>query len=219
MKNKSEILIAPSILSGEFGRLAREAVRAERAGADWLHVDIMDGHFVPNITIGPRAVAALRKVVKIPLDVHLMIQYPQNYIKQFVSAGADIITVHLEADHNIHKTLKEIKNLGCKCGLVLNPDTPANKVKNYLKDIDIVLVMSVYPGFSSQKFIPGVLPKVSELRSHINRLKKNIFLEIDGGINPVTSKLAIEAGADVLVSGSAVYGKRNLARVIRKLRG
>lgn len=216
---KSEILIAPSILAGDFGNLTKEAVRAELAGADWLHVDIMDGHFVPNITIGPQAVAALKKAVTIPLDVHLMIQHPQKYIKQFAEAGAGLITVHVEADHRIRETLNEIKKLGCKCGLVVNPDTPAARVKNYLKDIDIVLVMSVYPGFSYQKFIPDVLPKVNELRGWIDKLKKKLYLEIDGGINPENARLAIEAGASVLVAGGAVYGKRNIADAIRKLRG
>lgn len=216
---RSEILIAPSILAGDFGNLTKEAVRAELAGADWLHVDIMDGHFVPNITIGPQAVSVLKKAVTIPLDVHLMIQYPQNYIKQFADAGADIITVHVEASHNIRKTLREIKKIGCKCGIVLNPDTPVSKAKSYLREIDLVLVMSVYPGFSYQKFIPDVLPKVEELRKCIDRLKKDVYLEIDGGINPENAKLAIEAGADVLVAGGAVYGKKNLADAIRKLRG
>lgn len=216
---RSEILIAPSILAGDFGNLSKEAVRAELAGADWLHVDIMDGHFVPNITIGPQAVSVLKKAVTIPLDVHLMIQYPQNYIKQFADAGADIITVHIEASHNIRKTLRAIKKTGCKCGIVLNPDTPVSKAKSYLREIDLVLVMSVYPGFSYQKFIPDVLPKVKEIRGYIDRLKKDVYLEIDGGINPENAKLAIEAGADVLVAGGAVYGKKNLADAIRKLRG
>lgn len=210
------VLIAPSILAGDFGNLAKEAVRVELAGADWLHVDVMDGHFVPNITIGPQAVAVLKKAVTIPLDVHLMIQHPQDYIKQFADAGADLITVHVEADHNIRKTLKDIKKLGCKCGLVINPDTPAERVKNYLKEVDLVLVMSVYPGFSYQKFIPAVLPKVKKIRGWINR---KIYLEIDGGINPENAKQAIEAGADVLVAGGAVYGKKNLAEAIRRLRG
>lgn len=217
-KIQKTVLIAPSILAGDFGNLAKEAKRAEMAGADWLHVDIMDGCFVPNITIGPQAVAALKKSVRIPLDVHLMIQYPQKYIKQFAEAGADIITVHVEAQHPVKKTLKEIKKLGCKCGLVINPDTPAEKLKKYLKDVDMVLVMSVYPGFSFQKFIPGVLPKVRKLRSWINKLGKKIYLQIDGGINPENAKLAIEAGVNVLVAGGAVYGKKNIREAIRNLR-
>jgi len=217
-KKQSKVLISPSILAGDFGRLASEAKRAEDAGADWLHVDIMDGHFVPNITIGPQAVAALKKAVKIPLDVHLMIEYPQKYVKQFAEAGADILTVHVESKHDIKETLATIKSLGCKCGLVINPDTSTARVKKYLPDIDMVLVMSVFPGFGNQKFIPEVLAKVTDLRDCIDMLAKDIYLQIDGGINSETSKLAIAAGADVLVSGSAVYKHKNLRPIIRELR-
>lgn len=217
-EKRAKILVAPSILAGDFGKLAKEAVRAEKAGADWLHVDIMDGHFVPNITIGPQAVSALKKAVSLPLDVHLMIMYPQKYIKRFAEAGANLITIHIESKYPIRKTLGEIKRLGCKCGLVINPDTPAEKVKKYLRNVDIVLVMSVYPGFSFQKFIPDVLTKVRQIRKWINKLDKKIYLEIDGGINPENAGLAIEAGADVLVAGGAVYGKKNIRQAIRQLK-
>lgn len=219
MTTRGTVLIAPSILAGDFGNLAKEAKRAEIGGADWLHVDIMDGHFVPNITIGPQAVSVLKKAVNIPLDVHLMIAHPQKYIKQFAEAGADLITVHVEASRLINKTLSDIKKLGCKCGLVINPDTPAEKVRKYLKCVDIILVMSVYPGFSFQKFIPDVLPKVKKIREWIDKSGKKIYLEIDGGINPENARLAIEAGADVLVAGGAVYGKKNVRNAIKNIRG
>lgn len=216
---KKNILIAPSILAGNFGCLAKDAKRAVSAGADWLHVDIMDGHFVPNITIGPQAVAAIKKVVNIPLDIHLMLTHPQKYIRNFVEAGADIITVHIESKHDVKKTLNDIKKLGCKCGLVLNPDTSVSKLKKYLRYLDVVLVMSVYPGFGNQKFMPEVLPKVKELRRLIDKTAKKIYLEIDGGINIETFKTALDAGADVLVSGSGIYKYKNLAPIIKKLRG
>lgn len=215
---KTKVLIAPSILAGDFGNLAKEAIRVQKGGADWLHIDIMDGHFVPNITIGPRATAALKKVVKIPLDVHLMIKYPQMYIKKFIEAGADILTVHVESSHHIRNTLKEIKKAGCKCGLVLNPDTPAEKVKRYLKEVDMILVMSVHPGFSYQKFIPKVIPKIRKLRKMIDQTKRKIYLQVDGGINPQIAKVVISAGADVLVAGGAVYGKKNVKKAIKDLR-
>jgi ribulose-phosphate 3-epimerase len=218
MKKRSNILISPSILAGDFGKLAFEARRVERAGADWLHIDIMDGHFVPNMTIGPQAVAALKKAVKIPLDVHLMITHPHKYIKQFIEAGSDIVTIHVECASNVKKTLNEIKKMGCKCGIVINPDTPAEKVKKYLKDIDMVLVMSVYPGFSFQKFIPGALPKLRKIRKWINESGRKIYLQIDGGINPENAILAVESGADVLVAGGAVYGKKNIKKAINNLR-
>lgn len=211
---KSKIKIAPSILAGDFARLGHEAKRAESAGADWLHIDIMDGHFVPNITIGPRAVKYIRKSTSLPLDVHLMIQYPQKYINQFVQAGADIITVHVESSHKVRNTLRLIKKEGCRSGLVINPDTPVFRIKPYLNEVDLVLVMSVYPGFSYQEFIPGVLTKIVKLR----KMNKNIDIEVDGGINLQNAGKVIKAGANILVAGGAVYGKKNIAGAIRKLR-
>ena len=219
MIKRKKVLISPSILAGNFGELAYEAKRAEDSGADWLHVDVMDGHFVPNITIGPQAVKALRQAVKIPLDVHLMITYPNKYIKQFAQAGSNIITIHVESKSNIKKTLKEIRETGCKCGVVINPDTPAERVKRYLELADMVLVMSVYPGFSYQKFIPDVLPKLRKIRKWIDETGRKIYLQIDGGINEENAILVQEAGADVLVAGGAVYGKKKIKEAIRLLRG
>ena len=220
-KNKrlsKRILIAPSILAADFGSLAKEAKRAQQAGADWLHVDIMDGHFVPNITIGPQAVAVLKKAVTIPLDVHLMLKHPQFFLPAFAAAGAAIITVHVEAKHHKNKTLHEIKRLGCKCGLVLNPDTPADRIKPYLKEIDMVLVMSVYPGFSYQKFIPRVIPKIKLLRKMIDESGRKIYLQVDGGINHKTATPVVKAGARVLVSGGGIYTEKNLKQAIAELR-
>jgi len=218
MKKRRKIIISPSILAGDFGKLAIEAQRAEKAGADWMHVDIMDGHFVPNVTIGPQAVAALKKAVKIPLDVHLMMTYPDKYIKQFINAGSNILTIHVESKSDISKTLNNIKKMGCKCGIVINPDTPVERIKKYIKQVDMVLVMSVYPGFSYQKFIPDVLPKLRKIRQWIDESGRKIYLQIDGGINPENAILAVEAGADVLVAGGAVYGKKNIKDAIKKLR-
>ncbi len=211
-------LIAPSILAGDFGKLAREAKRAERAGADWLHVDVMDGHFVPNVTFGPKVVAALRQAVKLPLDVHLMIKHPQNYIEQFAGAGSDYLTIHVEADTNIGKTLNRIRELGVRPGIVLNPDTPASRVRPYLERIELILVMSVWPGFGNQRFIPAVLPKLKKIRQYIKDSGRKIDLEIDGGINPQTAKLAVQAGANVLVAGSAIYGKKNIGKAIKVIK-
>ena len=217
-KGNRRILVAPSILAGDIGALAREAKRAQKAGADWLHVDIMDGVFVPNITMGPGAVRALKKAVTIPLDVHLMLKYPQNHVKAFVEAGASFITVHVEAKHNKKKTLRAIRKRGCRCGLVLNPDTRAEKIKPYLNEIDMVLVMSVYPGFSYQKFIARVLPKISLLRKIIDESGRKIYLQVDGGINGKNAGIVAEAGADVLVSGGGVYGAKDLKKAIGGLR-
>ena len=215
------VRIAPSILSADFAALGDDVRAVSRAGADYIHIDVMDGHFVPNITIGPGVVGALRKHSKLPFDVHLMISPVDPFVKGFVDAGADIVTVHPEAGPHLHRTLQEIKRLGVKAGVSLNPATPAAAALEVLDEVDLILVMSVNPGFGGQKFIRGVLDKIRTLREAIDASGRDIDLEVDGGIDEKTAPLAIAAGADVLVAGTATFkgGRRKYAGNIRKLRG
>ncbi len=212
------VLVAPSILSADFGRLAEEVRAAEQAGADWIHVDVMDGRFVPNITIGPAVVRAIRAATSLPLDIHLMIIEPERYIADFAHAGADVLTVHVEACTHLHRTLEHIRDLGKKPGVVLNPGTGEETLRYVLHLVDLVLAMSVNPGFGGQKFIAEVLPKVRALRQMIDRSGRDIHLEIDGGITRENAAAATDAGARVLVAGTAVFAHPPYADAIAALR-
>ncbi|ABO66407.1 ribulose-phosphate 3-epimerase [Geobacillus thermodenitrificans] len=212
------IRIAPSILSADFARLAEEIRSVEEGGADWIHVDVMDGHFVPNLTLGPPIVAAIRPVTKLPLDVHLMITDPDRYIPAFVEAGADLISVHVEACVHLHRTIHFIKEQSVKAGVVLNPHTPVDMIRHVIADVDLVLLMSVNPGFGGQAFIPAVVPKIREVARLANEQNKKIDIEVDGGVNAKTAPLCVEAGANVLVAGSAIYNNPDRAAAIRALR-
>jgi ribulose-phosphate 3-epimerase len=213
------VKIAPSILSADFSKLGEEVLAVEKGGADYIHIDVMDGHFVPNITIGPLIVEAIRPVTKLPLDVHLMIENPDQYIEAFAKAGADYITVHVEACRHLHRTIQSIKSFGIKAGVVLNPATPVETIQHIIGDIDMVLLMSVNPGFGGQKFIPEVLPKIKKVKALAEQKGVDIEIEIDGGVNPETAKDCIEAGATVLVAGSAVYNQPDYAKAISLIRG
>lgn len=217
---EKNIKIAPSMLSADFSVMGDELEKVINAGADMIHLDVMDGVFVPNITFGIKMVADLKKKSgNVPLDCHLMIVNPEKYVKKFAEAGADYITVHYEAcKEQLGEVLKLIKSYGVKCGLVINPDTPVDKVINEIPLCDMVLVMSVFPGFGGQSFIPSVLDKCSQIRNIIDSEKLNCLLEIDGGINEKTAKLAVSAGCDVLVAGSAVFGSDNVEKAIKTLK-
>ncbi|USK35658.1 ribulose-phosphate 3-epimerase [Bacillus sp. F19] len=212
------IKIAPSILSADFSRLGAEIEDVERGGADYIHVDVMDGHFVPNITIGPLIVDAIRPVTKLPLDVHLMIENPDAFIGPFAKMGADIISVHAEACPHLHRTIQLIKSEGVKAGVVLNPHTPADVIKHVLDDLDLVLLMTVNPGFGGQSFIHSVLPKITEVAEMVKERGLQTEIEVDGGVNAETAKLCIEAGANVLVAGSAIYNQPDRMKAIREIR-
>ena len=206
MKN---IQISPSILSADFSQLAKEIKKLEEGGADMIHVDVMDGHFVPNLTIGPPVIKALRKYTKLPFDVHLMISPVHKYIKNFSDAGSDIITIHPEATENLKDSIDLIKNLGKKVGISLNPDTPIDKIVKYLNEINLVLVMTVYPGFGGQKFISKILDKIKNLKKIKDEKNFDFKIEVDGGINFENNKLVIAAGADILVSGTTIFRDNN----------
>jgi ribulose-phosphate 3-epimerase len=214
------IRIAPSILSADFAKLGAEINDAERGGADWIHVDVMDGHFVPNITIGPLVVESIRPHTKLPLDVHLMITRPDEYIAAFAQAGADRISVQVETCQHLHRTLHLIKEQGVKAGVVLNPATSLTTIEHVLNEVDLILIMTVNPGFGGQKFIEATLPKIRALRGQLNELGlQDTYIQVDGGINIETASLVIDAGADVLVAGNAVFGAKDRAAAIAGLRG
>ncbi|HLC27145.1 MAG TPA: ribulose-phosphate 3-epimerase [bacterium] len=213
------IKIAPSILSADFSRLGEEVKSVEKAGADMIHVDVMDGHFVPNLTIGPLVVEAVRRVTALPLDVHLMMLNPDDFIEDFVRAGSSWITVHVEVCHHLQRTLQRIKDLGVKAGVALNPATPLTSLDCILDEADLVLVMSVNPGFGGQSFLSGVLPKIEHLRRELDRRKSKTEIEVDGGIHPDTALQVRRAGASILVAGSAIFHGRDYRQTINLLRG
>jgi ribulose-phosphate 3-epimerase len=212
------IKIAPSLLAADFSKLGKQIVEAERGGADWIHLDVMDGHFVPNITFGPLLVTAIRKCTKLPLDVHLMIEEPDKLIELFHSAGADIITVHQETCPHLYRTIQTIKESGSKAGVALNPSTPIAMIQEIIDEIDLILIMTVEPGFGGQHFIKTTLRKLHETREMIDRSKRDIFLEVDGGIDKNTARSVIKAGANVLVAGTSVFKAESIQKAIMSLR-
>ena len=209
MPDSAEIKISPSILSADFGRLGEQVAEASKSGADYIHVDIMDGHFVPNLTIGPIIVSGIRPWTELPLDVHLMIEEPDRLIPDFSKAGANILTVHPEACRHLHRVIYQIKDLGVRAGISLNPGTPASVLEPVISDVDLVLVMTVNPGFGGQKYIHSVTSKIAKVRQMLDEAGSGAELEVDGGINVETASKAVEAGARVLVAGSAVFNDRD----------
>ncbi|PYL93210.1 MAG: ribulose-phosphate 3-epimerase [Verrucomicrobia bacterium] len=216
-----KILVAPSILAADFSNLAGEVRKVESAGADWVHCDIMDGHFVDNISFGPMVVEVVRKQTKLPLDVHLMIEHADHYVPRFVDAGANSITVHVEpeARHDVAKTLQQIRDAGCRAGLTLNPATSFDLLEPFLDKIDMLLVMTVHPGFGGQSFRAGQMEKVKRAAEWNKTRDRKIDIEVDGGINPETARVSIQNGANVLVAGTSIFRSRDYAKTIRDLRG
>ena len=212
------IKLAPSILSADFARLLEDVKKVEKAGCEYLHIDVMDGHFVPNITLGPGIVKSLRKDVNMVFDAHLMIENPDNYIKEFADAGCDIIVVHQEACTHLHRTIQNIKSHGIKAGVALNPATPIETIKYVLQDVDMVLLMSVNPGFGGQSYIPVVTEKIKELKALIDEMNLDIDIEVDGGVKPSNIAEVVNAGANVIVAGSAIFNAGNIDEAVKTLR-
>ncbi|OGQ85962.1 MAG: ribulose-phosphate 3-epimerase [Deltaproteobacteria bacterium RIFOXYD12_FULL_56_24] len=212
-------MIAPSILSADFARLGEEITAVAKAGADVIHIDVMDGHFVPNITIGPLVVRAVRRITDLPLDVHLMIENADAYLEDFAQAGADWITVHVETGYHLHRTIHRIKELGKKAGAVLNPATPLTSLEEILPDLDLVMLMTVNPGFGGQSFIESSLTKITQLKKMIDERGLSVGIEVDGGVSPKTIGAIAAAGANIFVAGSAVFGQDDYAKVIADLKG
>ncbi|AAU23335.1 ribulose-phosphate 3-epimerase [Bacillus licheniformis] len=214
------VYVAPSILSADFARLGEEIRDVEQGGADFIHIDVMDGHFVPNLTIGPLVVEAVRPITELPLDVHLMIEAPDRYIPAFAKAGADILSVHVEACPHLHRTIQLIKEQGVKAGVVLNPHTPVQQIEHVLEDLDLVLLMTVNPGFGGQSFISSVLPKIRQVKEMAEQKGlADLLIEVDGGVNKNTARQCIEAGANLLVAGSAVYNEKDRKKAISDIKG
>ncbi|MBY8831688.1 ribulose-phosphate 3-epimerase [Bacillus licheniformis] len=214
------VYVAPSILSADFARLGEEIRDVEQGGADFIHIDVMDGHFVPNLTIGPLVVEAVRPITDLPLDVHLMIEAPDRYIPAFAKAGADILSVHVEACPHLHRTIQLIKEQGVKAGVVLNPHTPVQQIEHVLEDLDLVLLMTVNPGFGGQSFISSVLPKIRQVKEMAEQKGlADLLIEVDGGVNKNTARQCIEAGANLLVAGSAVYNEKDRKKAISDIKG
>jgi ribulose-phosphate 3-epimerase len=215
---KRNIIIAPSILSSNFSRLREEIKAVERGGADWLHLDIMDGHFVPNITFGPLIIKAIRSLTRLPLDTHLMVQHPDDYLEEFKKSGCNRLTVHVETCPHLHRTIEKIKQLGMSAGVTLNPATSASSLKEALPYVDLVLIMTVNPGFGGQKFISSMLDKVSEVSDMISSRGLNCYLEVDGGVDRINASKLVQAGANVLVAGNSIFSEKNISHAVKSLR-